>query len=157
MLEFCAAVTKPFTLILLFVTVVCFSSTSTIVGTWQTIGDYDGKPKSIVKIYKGTSGKYYGKILKYIDPQLDTNEICTECPEEDYRHNQRVVGMTIITGLTASEDLKSAHGGRVLHPPSGKIYNFKVKLIENGQKMEVRAYLGLELLGRSQTWIRQSD
>ncbi|NNJ55061.1 MAG: DUF2147 domain-containing protein, partial [Bacteroidia bacterium] len=146
--------TKPLTIILLFLSFICFSSSSTIVGTWQTIGDYDGKPKSLVKIYKGKNGKYYGKILEYIDPQLDTNEICAKCPKEDYRYNQRVVGMNIITGLTASEDLKSASGGKVLHPPSGKIYNFTMKLIENGTKMEVRGYLGFELLGRSQTWIR---
>ena len=139
---------------IVFLTLVCFSSSSTIEGTWQTIGDFDGKPKSLVKIYKGKSGKYYGRILKYIDPQLDTNEICSKCPEEDYRYNQKVVGMNIITGLIASNDLKSASGGKVLHPPSGKIYNFSVKLIENGQKMEVRGYLGFELLGRSQTWIR---
>ena len=146
---------KAFSIFLILFLSVQDAPEKTILGKWKTIGDFDGKPKSIVKIFKATDGKYYGKILKYIDPQLDTNEICSKCPEEDYRHNQRVVGMNIITGMVASEDLKSAKDGKVLHPPSGKIYNFNVHLKDdNEDKLIVRGYLGFELLGRSQTWIR---
>lgn len=154
-LEICVKVIQAISILFLSLTVLCHSSSSTIVGTWQTIGDYDGEPKSIVKIYKGQNGKYYGKVMEYIDPQLDTNEICAKCPPEDYRHNQKVIGMNIITGLIASKDLTSASGGKVLHPPSGRIYNFSMRVIDNGKKMEVRGFIGLELLGRSQTWIRK--
>ena len=33
-----------------------------ILGNWKTIDDKSGEPQSIVNIYKGSDGLYYGKI-----------------------------------------------------------------------------------------------
>ena len=44
--------------------------------------------------------------------------------------------------------------GKILDPTSGKVYSASMKLLENGQKLEVRGYLGLSLFGRSQIWER---
>ena len=37
----------------------------------------------------------------------------------------------------------------------GKTYRAKLTLPEGGEKLEMRGYIGIEALGRTQTWIRQ--
>lgn len=130
---------------------------TTIVGTWKTIDDETGKARSHVQIYKSSkNGLYYGKILKLLNRTPDEGEdpYCEVCPENDYRHNQRVIGMNIITKMKASSDAQSASGGSILDPKSGKIYKCSMTIKEGGKKLSVRGYIGISALGRSQTWIR---
>lgn len=46
-------------------------------------------------------------------------------------------------------------GGEILDPDNGKLYRSKVRLAGNGKKLSVRGYIGVPMLGRSQTWVRQ--
>ncbi|EIK54521.1 hypothetical protein YO5_17185 [Stutzerimonas stutzeri TS44] len=45
--------------------------------------------------------------------------------------------------------------GSILDPANGKTYRSKVRLLDGGDKLEVRGYIGIEALGRNQTWVRQ--
>jgi len=45
-------------------------------------------------------------------------------------------------------------GGRILDPENGKIYRVKLSLSEDGQRLDVRGYVGFSLLGRTQRWVR---
>ena len=45
-------------------------------------------------------------------------------------------------------------GGDILDPNNGKVYQSKMKLIDNGARLEVRGFIGISLLGRTQTWSR---
>ncbi|HSR02632.1 MAG TPA: DUF2147 domain-containing protein [Methylophilaceae bacterium] len=42
----------------------------------------------------------------------------------------------------------------MLDPEEGKIYKCKMKLNEAGDELEVRGYIGISLIGRSQIWTR---
>ena len=46
-------------------------------------------------------------------------------------------------------------GGQILDPDNGKVYRSTVRLTDNGKKLNVRGYIGVPMLGRSQTWVRQ--
>ena len=46
-------------------------------------------------------------------------------------------------------------GGQILDPDNGKVYSSKVQLTDGGRKFNVRGYIGVSLLGRSQIWLRQ--
>ena len=37
---------------------------------------------------------------------------------------------------------------------TGKIYNLKAKLSTNGNRLNLRGYVGVSTIGRSQTWLR---
>jgi len=63
------------------------------------------------------------------------------------------VGLTILTGLRKDGDEYT--DGKILDPDNGKVYSSTLRLAEDGRKLNVRGYIGLSLLGRSQTWIRQ--
>jgi uncharacterized protein (DUF2147 family) len=118
------------------------------VGLWQTISDVDGKPKAYVRI-REQNGNYVGVIEEIIDPAKRA-ERCEKCPGE--RHDLPVLGLTILTGLHRDGD--HFGGGEILDPDNGKVYSCKLTLTDAGQHLEVRGYIGISWLGRTQTWNR---
>ena len=120
-------------------------------GLWQTIDDKTGQPKALVQIVQDGDGTLTGKILTGLGSNDDPNRRCTACT--DSRKDQLMKGMTIINGMKADGD--TWDGGQILDPENGKVYKCKMHLDEGGQKLVVRGYIGVSLLGRSQTWIRQ--
>ena len=121
-------------------------------GLWKTVDDKTKKEKSLVRIVEA-NGVYTGKVEKVIDPDAPKDAICKDCTDE--RKDQPVVGMTIIRNMKQSySDKTMFEGGDVLDPNNGKVYKGKLKLVDNGSKLEVRGYIGLPMLGRTQTWQR---
>jgi uncharacterized protein (DUF2147 family) len=120
-----------------------------IAGRWKTFDDKTGKPKGIVLIYE-QDGQFFGKVESAIDPK-DANNICDLCKDE--RKNKPNVGMVILRHLKRDGD--EYDGGDILDPDNGKVYRCKARLEEGGKKLVVRGYIGISLLGRSQTWTRE--
>jgi len=121
-------------------------------GLWRTIDDNTKKDKSLVRIVE-TNGVYSGKVEKIVDPDSPKDATCKECSDD--RKDKPVVGMTIIRNVKASADDKDVfEGGDILDPNNGKVYRVKLKLIDNGSKLDVRGYIGTPMLGRTQTWVR---
>ena len=48
-------------------------------------------------------------------------------------------------------------GGTIMDPRDGTVYGSTMQLSPDGKKLEVRGFLGLEFLGRSQMWNRLPD
>lgn len=125
----------------------------TPVGVWQTIDDHTHQPKALVQITQREDGTLIGKVIKGLNPNDSPDRRCTECTDE--RKDQKILGMTIIKDLKKDGD--TWDGGNILDPENGKVYRCKMRLEDGGQKLVVRGYIGVSLLGRSQTWIRHSD
>lgn len=124
---------------------------ATPIGKWKTIDDKSGKAKSIVAIWED-GGKYYGKVEQLLDPKPDDpNPVCKKCPGD--LKDQPILGMRIMWDLKKEGDLWS--GGKILDPDNGKTYRCNLSLAEGGKKLQVRGFIGIALLGRTQTWIRE--
>ena len=119
------------------------------VGLWQTISDVDGKPKAYIRI-REQQGEYTGTIEDIIDP-AKRDKHCEKC--EGPRHDQPVLGMTILTGIHRDGD--HFGGGEILDPDNGKVYSCKLTVTDGGRHLDVRGYIGFSLLGRTQTWNRK--
>jgi uncharacterized protein (DUF2147 family) len=137
--------------VLLASAVTAMAQADTPVGTWQTIDDSTGQPKALVQISQDSSGTLDGKVIKGLGPNDRPDRRCTACTDE--RKDQLILGMTIIHDMKKEGD--GWDGGNILDPENGKIYKCKMRLEDGGQKLVVRGYIGVSLLGRSQTWIRQ--
>lgn len=124
------------------------SYAQTAIGTWKTIDDKTGKEKSYVKIYETKSGKLQGDVVKILTPGREDAK-CTDCKGD--RKNKPIAGMTIMWGM--EKDGNEWTNGRILDPNSGKEYSCKMKLKDNNT-LEVRGFMGISLLGRTQTWYR---
>ena len=121
-------------------------------GVWRTVDDGTKKDKSLVRIVE-TNGVYSGRVEKFLDPESPKDAVCKDCSDE--RKDKPILGMTIIRNMKQSTDDKAVYeGGDILDPNNGKVYKSKMKLIDGGSKLEVRGFIGISLLGRTQTWIR---
>ncbi|UUV20740.1 DUF2147 domain-containing protein [Paenimyroides aestuarii] len=118
----------------------------TVTGKWKTIDDETGKAKSIVEISE-KNGKIYGKVVEILTDKKDAK--CDKCPGSD--KGKPIKGLTIIKGL--SKDGQEYSGGKIIDPSSGKEYKCLLKL-NGADKLDVRGYIGIQALGRTQTWVR---
>ncbi len=121
------------------------------VGVWKTIDDQTGKPKSLVRITEN-DGELKGKVEKlFRAPDEDQNPKCEKC--EGPLKDQPIVGMTILSGLKKDGD--DYAGGQITDPANGKTYKSKLSVADGGKKLNVRGYIGMPMLGRTQTWLRE--
>lgn len=118
-----------------------------IVGKWKTFDDQTGDAKSIVEISE-KGGKYHGKVIEILNPAKKDSK-CEKCPGDD--KGKPIEGLTIIKNLAKKGEEYS--GGTIIDPQSGKEYKCSIKT--NGKtKLEVRGYVGISLIGRTQTWTK---
>jgi uncharacterized protein (DUF2147 family) len=122
------------------------------IGRWRSIDDATGKPKAVIEVSAAGNGTLSAKIVQLIDTSDGPNPLCDDC--SGARHNKPILGMTIAWGL--KQQGKVWGGGRILDPENGKEYSVKMTPIAGGRKLEVRGFLGVSLLGRTQTWLRES-
>ena len=123
---------------------------STPAGLWKTIDDKTKAEKSLVRI-TDSGGVFTGKVEKILSDKPDAK--CLECTDE--RKGQPVQGMTILRDIKPdANDKGTRDGGDILDPNDGKIYKVLSKLADGGKKLDVRGYIGMPMLGRTQTWLR---
>ena len=118
------------------------------VGLWKNIDDETKKPKALIRILE-QGGTLVGRIEKVLTDKPDA--VCEACTDE--RKGKPVQGMTILTGLKKDGDEWT--GGEILDPNNGKVYRAKVRLADAGRKLDVRGFIGIALVGRTQTWVRE--
>jgi len=123
------------------------AQSQSVIGKWKTIDDETGKPKSVVEIYE-KSGKIYGKVVEIFDANKK-NKVCDECSGDD--KNKPILGIMVIKGLR--KDGKEYNDGQILDPNNGKLYKCFITLEEN-DKLKVRGFIGISLIGRTQYWYR---
>lgn len=119
------------------------------IGLWKTIDDETGDAKSYVRISE-KNGKLYGKVEKLLLKPQDTR--CTAC--EGDKKDQLVVGMEILTDLEKDGD--AWEDGEILDPKNGSTYSCYIEL-ENDNKLKVRGYIGISIVGRTQYWYRVEE
>jgi len=120
------------------------------IGLWEQVDESSGKAESWFKI-TDRNGVYEGAIVKiFFKPGEDENWTCDKC--EGAERNAPVLGLTLIKGMRRNGS--SYENGTIMDPRDGSVYRALMKLSPDGQKLEVRGYLGISLFGRSQMWNR---
>jgi uncharacterized protein (DUF2147 family) len=118
------------------------------VGLWRTVDDRTNKPRGIIRIYV-ENGAFFGRIETSFDPEELTAH-CDKCPGD--RKNAPLIGLVVLRGITKRGS--EYGGGEILDPETGSIYRCRFTLSSEGEKLFVRGYLGIAVLGRTQTWTR---
>ncbi|MEB0136755.1 DUF2147 domain-containing protein [Actimicrobium sp. CCC2.4] len=123
---------------------------SSPVGLWKSIDDGNGQPKALIRI-SDSNGELKGKIEKIFPSTDDKHPNCDKC--EGANKGQPILGMTIVNGMRAEGS--EFTGGTILDPNNGKVYKSKMTLSDEGKKLNVRGYIGMPMLGRTQVWLRE--
>lgn len=120
-----------------------------IVGVWKT-----GEGTAMVRIYKN-GDKYQGKIVWLKEP----NDPETGKPKQDKNHPEEatksrpILGMVNIWGFTYKEN-NLWDDGNIYDPKNGSTYSCTIKMI-NPNSLEVRGFIGVSIIGRTDNWTRQ--
>ncbi len=137
------------TAVAMSILVSCSAQISNILGDWYTVDDKTGQSYSVVHIYRGNNGKYYGKITAMLIPGTE-DEKCVACKGTD--KDKPVLGMVIIRDMVEKNGVLT--GGKVLDPETGNFYYGKISY-DNGL-LKLRGSIDkLGVLGRSQHWKRK--
>jgi len=117
-------------------------------GLWKTFDDKTGNARAIVRIYQ-ENGKLFGRIERSFTPGAE-KRVCQVC--SDQRKNQPILGLIIIRNMKSTDG--EYGGGDILDPDSGSVYRCKFHVDDSGTHLIVRGFIGISLLGRTQTWQR---
>jgi len=119
-------------------------------GRWTVLSDTDQRPVAIMRIYE-ENGEYRGKIDELLSPSDgQAGPVCDHC--RGSLKGEPIKGLVLMHGLKRNGNRYT--GGRILDPESGKYYRLQMKVAPDGNTLVVRGYLGMSLLGRTQTWRR---
>jgi uncharacterized protein (DUF2147 family) len=118
----------------------------TVVGRWRTEGG-----KGEVEIFADPVGSttYSGRIASGREgPDAPKDE---HNPDPALR-SRPLLGLIFMTGFRHQGEGRYS-GGRIYDPNSGRTYSGKLRL-KSPDELVLRGYLGISLLGGSQTWTR---
>ena len=150
---------KHFRILLLLATITFFGNclfaqnykSDDVLGIWLN-EDKDGH----VKIYK-ENGKYYGKLIwlkNPIDEETGKPKLDKHNPDDELK-TRPTKGIILLTDFVYEGD-GIWEDGDIYDPKSGKTYSCYTKL-ETMDRMKVRGYIGISLIGRTTYWTRVKE
>ncbi len=122
--------------------------TDDILGIW-----FNEEKDAKVEIYK-ENGKYFGKVVWLNEP----NEPATGLPKLDDENkdeslrNRPVMGLLLVKDFVFDGD-DEWEDGEIYDPKNGSTYSCYMQL-ETMNKLKVRGYIGISLIGRTTYWTR---
>ncbi|MEY3349052.1 MAG: DUF2147 domain-containing protein [Bacteroidota bacterium] len=120
-----------------------------IVGVWKT-----GEGNAMVRIYKN-GDKYQGKVVwlkEPIDPETGKPKVDKNHPDETVR-SRAILGLINVWGFVFKGN-NVWDEGNIYDPKNGNTYSCTIKM-NNANTLEVRGFIGVSLIGRTDTWTRQ--
>lgn len=111
---------------------------------------------SQIQIFKATNGsfagKYYGKIVWLKEPLKNGKPKVDDLNPKVAKQNIPLLGLQILKDFIYDADDKEWDDGSIYDPKNGKTYSCYMTM--SGNKLNVRGYVGVSLLGRTAVWTR---
>ncbi len=120
--------------------------TDAILGIWLT-----GTQKAAVTIYK-EGNKYYGKITWLKNPQEEGKPKVDKNNPDTKKKSDPLMGLNLLKDFVF-DGTDKWEKGTIYDPENGKTYSCKITMVDES-KLDVRGFVGISMLGRTQVWIR---
>jgi uncharacterized protein (DUF2147 family) len=99
------------------------------------------------------NGKLNAKIVSLHEPLTPDGKQKTDIHNPDAsKHSRPIIGMVFMTGFTPAGSGKWDNG-TIYDPKTGNTYSCNMEL-EGPNTLRVRGYVGISLIGRTETWKR---
>jgi uncharacterized protein (DUF2147 family) len=127
-----------------------------ILGIW-TVQKDDAR----IEIAKAGDGTLEGKIVWLQNPVYPEGEADAGKPKRDKnnpdtsKQNDPLLGLKLLHGFVYTGD-NLWKEGKIYDPKNGKTYSCKLTLTD-AKTLEVRGFIGISLLGRTDVWTRFVD
>lgn len=122
------------------------AQTDKVEGLW-----YDDMKLAKFQISKASDGKFNGKIVWLKEPlENGKPKVDDKNPDEKLR-KRPILGLNILSGFEKEGDNQYIDG-KIYDPKSGKTYSCKMTC--KGNKLDIRGYIGISLIGRTTVWER---
>ncbi len=132
---------------------ICFAAQDSLLGVWTT-----EEAKSKVEIFN-CEKKICAKIISLKEPlYVDAKDGPVGTAKTDRnnadsaRQKTPIIGLQIMAGFTPNGE-SSWGNGTIYDPENGKTYQCKLKL-DGPNRLNVRGFIGISLLGRTTVWTR---
>ena len=124
---------------------------SNVIGLWAT---EEEKSHVEIKACEGDENKLCGTIVWLKEPLNDEGEPKTDRnnPEKALQERQ-IIGLPLMADFEKTDDPNVWEEGKIYNPEDGETYSCVITLLK-ADLLEVRGYVGLPLLGKSQEWTR---
>lgn len=117
-----------------------------ILGEW-----FNGSKEAKIQIFK-TGSTYSGKIVWLKIPNKDGKPKVDDKNPDASKRNNKVLGLQILRDFVSTKEDKWENG-KIYDPKNGKEYSCEMTL-KNPKTLDVRGYIGISLIGRTDTWTR---
>jgi uncharacterized protein (DUF2147 family) len=125
-----------------------------VVGFWLT-----EKGTSQVEVYKGSDGKYYGKISWLEEPNENGKpKVDSENPDPNLK-NRPLIGLPLLQEFEYDKKEKEWKNGSIYDPDNGKTYDCFMWFEDgNNDVLQIKGFvMGMRFLGRTTSWKREND
>lgn len=109
-----------------------------ICGIYHSVDPFS-KEGSQCRVYKAADGTYEAKVIWVENPK---------------KKNQ--LGLVFMTGLTYNAKDNEYQNGKLKYPGKSGTYKTFIRLVNDGNTMKMRGYLGVSLFGMTVDWTRES-
>jgi len=124
------------------------SDADRILGVW-----FNGEKTSKIEVFKTTSGNYAGRIVWLKVPNDENNKPKTDHKNPDAKLRTRAINGLVILSALDFKGKGKYDSGSIYDPKSGNTYSCKGELADDNT-LKLRGFMGVSLLGRTDTWTR---
>ncbi len=117
-----------------------------IEGLW-----YNEEKSGKIQVYKAKDNKFYGKITWLKEPLTNGKPKTDQKNPDAKKRSQPIIGLVVLKGFEKDGD-DVYEDGTIYDPNNGKTYSCKIT--HKGNKLDVRGYIGISLVGRTTTWTK---
>lgn len=123
------------------------NDTDRITGVW-----FNGEKTSKIEIYETKNGAFAGKIIWLKEPNENGKPKVDKKNPSESLQARPLMDLVILSGLVPDGKTKYK-SGKIYDPKSGKTYSAKAELANNNT-LSLRGFIGVSLVGRTDTWVR---
>jgi len=134
----------------LFIVAGLMAQADNVLGVW-----YNQEKTGKIEIYK-LNGKYFGKIVWLKNPYGEDGEPICDIKNPDPKLRTRLkMGLQIMNHFDYNANQKKWENGTIYDTANGNTYKCYMWFEGNQTNtLNVRGYIGISLIGRSQIWTR---